>query len=87
MGWWHHGFGIGGWEMLMVSILGMLLFWGGLLALLYFVVRAATGGGRAASGPAPGRHEPYDILARRFAEGEIDGEQFREMKRLLDEEQ
>ncbi|MDX1600506.1 MAG: SHOCT domain-containing protein [Anaerolineales bacterium] len=85
MGGWHHGFGFGGWEGLLVGGLFMLIFWGGVFAVLYFVIRSAAGWSRSdASGGTAGR-DPHAILARRFAEGEIDAEQFKEMKRTLDQ--
>ncbi|MGA9533674.1 MAG: SHOCT domain-containing protein [Anaerolineales bacterium] len=84
MGWWHHGWilGLGGGEWWMVLVMGllMLLFWGGVLALLFWVVRAAAGQRGPHQGPGEGA---LDILARRYAMGEISAEEYQEMKAAL----
>lgn len=85
MGWGHHvwGFGgFGGWEMLF-GVLMMLLFWGGLFAVLFFVVRAAVGGRRERHEPETGR-KALGILAQRYAKGEISADEYREMKDVLE---
>ena len=79
MGWWHHGWGIGGWESMLLGGLMMLLFWGGLLVLLFFVVRAAVRGSNSRS-DLGARGDAVSILDRRYAKGEIDAETYRQMK-------
>ncbi len=83
MGWWHHGWGIGGWEGILVGGLMMLLFWGGLFALLFFAIRLATGNRQGGSKEAPG-DRALQILAERYAKGEIDSDTYREMKAELE---
>jgi putative membrane protein len=60
----------------------MLIFWGGLGALIVFLVRAF--GGRPSQGED--RHQRSDareILAERFARGEISEEEFEQRARVL----
>lgn len=86
MGWWHHGWGLGlgGWESLLVGGLMMLLFWGGLLLLGFFLVRAAVGAGRSGSlARSAGEDSALNTLRRRYAQGEMDAEEFEERKRTL----
>lgn len=83
MGWWHHGWGIGGWESILIGGVMMLLFWGGLFALVFFGIRAATGTGRRQE--AEPTDQALSILAERFAKGEITSEEYQEMRRVLQE--
>lgn len=83
MGWWHHGLGFGGWESILIGGLMMLLFWGGLIALMFFVIRAAVGGRNGASGKASSENEALSILDRRYAQGEIDADTYHQMKNEL----
>ena len=79
MGWWHHGWGLGGWESILIGGLLMLLFWGGLFTTLFFVIRAATGqSGSSAKGST--EDEALRILDKRYAQGEIDAEEYRQIK-------
>ncbi len=84
MGWWHHGwdFGMGGWGSFLIGGLVMIVFWGGLIALVFFAVRSATGGAGRRSDSAP-TDEALRTLGERYAKGEIDAEQYREMKKTL----
>jgi uncharacterized membrane protein len=86
MGWWHHGwlFGIGAGEWWMVLVMGlvMVLFWGSLIALLLVAVWAAIGGGQQARRPLGGG-QALDVLARRYAEGEISADEYKQMKEDL----
>jgi putative membrane protein len=54
----------------------MLLFWGGVIALVFFGVRAFTGP-RHSGDPA------IETLRRRLAAGEINQEEFDKTKRIL----
>lgn len=74
------GDGWGGWVW---GGLMMLVFWGGLIALVVFLVR-----GTGARGPqADERRRPpeaRDILEERFARGEISEEEFEKRRRVLE---
>lgn len=83
LGWWHHGFGVGGWETILIGLLTTLLFWGGLFAFLFIAMRAATGTWRAGKDREHNPSDAREILARRFATGEISADEYREMKRTL----
>jgi putative membrane protein len=63
------GLGWGGW---IVGGLMMLLFWGGLIALAVFTVRAFTNSKQDNSAQKPPDESALDILKRRYARGEID---------------
>jgi putative membrane protein len=73
MWWWPGGAG-SGWAWVLMTI-GMLLFWGVLIAGGIALVRALN---RLTSGsePAP-RPTPEQVLADRFARGEIDEDEYR----------
>ncbi|HEX6207396.1 MAG TPA: SHOCT domain-containing protein [Actinomycetota bacterium] len=74
------GDGWGGW---IWGALMMLLFWGGLIALAVFLVRGS--GSRPSQGEQRRREpEARDILAERFARGEISEDEFEERRRVLD---
>lgn len=74
---WHHGWG---WGHMIFGSLMMILFWGGIILAVVFVIRSIKGGGRDSQ---PTEKSPLDILNERFARGEIDKEEFEEKKRLL----
>ena len=73
---WYWGSG-GGWGMWIFGILMMLLFWGGLAAIVVFLVRSLGGS----------RHAPPDsameTLRRRLAAGEITPEEFERLRKVL----
>jgi len=78
MAWyWHaHDGGPGLW----LWITWMVLFWGGLLAAgVYFIRRRPT---RASAGPSA-----EEVLAERYARGEIDAEEYRQRRVVLEEHQ
>ncbi|MFL6115673.1 MAG: SHOCT domain-containing protein [Catenulispora sp.] len=67
-----------GWGWFGMSI-GMIVFWGLLIVLAMLVYRAFTdnaSGGRGDAGPA--RTDPRQILAERYARGEIDSDEYRD---------
>jgi len=70
---WCNGGTMGFWAWTM-----MIVFWGGVVALIVWAVRSsgAGRGGWAASA--------VEILERRFAAGEIDREEYEERRRLLE---
>ena len=65
------GFGWGGW---LLGGLMMLLFWGGLIATIFFAVRAFSGSSRQQS-PA-NSSAALAILKKRYAQGEISREEY-----------
>jgi len=71
---WHEG----GW-----GIFWMILSWGVIVAVFWMMLRAF----------APDRdqdeplHDPKEVLAERFAKGEINAEEYRERLHVLDETQ
>lgn len=77
--WNHMGWGIGGW---IVMGLGMVIFWGLVVAGLVWLVRTAAG----SKDRTPIREAPTDalsILERRLAEGSISVDEYRERHRVL----
>ena len=84
---WMHGFGFG-WGGMIFGGLLTLLFWGVIIALIFFVVRALSrsGSGQAAPpagspGQAPDR--ALEILRERYARGEISKDEFNSMRQDL----
>ena len=73
------GFGFGGGGM----GIGMLLFWGLIIAAIIVLVRgfSATSGG---SEPRVRENTSLDILAERYARGEIDKSEFEKKRRDLE---
>jgi putative membrane protein len=63
-----------GWSWLLMAAM-MVLFWGGVAALIVFVVRAI-------SGPR-GSDQAMDVLRRRLASGEITQDEFEKTRRVL----
>ena len=79
--WSMHGGDVGfGWWLVMT--IGMLLFWGGVLTLVVFLLR---GDARATPSEGPSTAEPtaHQVLDRRLAEGSIDVEEYERRRRLL----
>ena len=78
--WWGHGFG---WGWMIFGSLIMLLFWGGLIALIVLAIRAFTNPssqGRAQGGASsPSRNDALNILKERYARGEITKAEYEEM--------
>ncbi len=71
---WPYGYGFMGWWM----ILPMVVFWGGLIALIVWGARRLTGGcGHDHS------HNALDVAKERYARGEITREQFEQLKKDL----
>jgi putative membrane protein len=86
MWWWGHQNMSWGWMIL--SGLVMFAFWGGLIVLVLFAVRAFFGSGSTRSsgdyeaGP-PRQNRALDILKERYASGEISKAEYEEMREVL----
>ncbi|MCB0931791.1 MAG: SHOCT domain-containing protein [Mycobacterium sp.] len=80
-GWmWGHGWGWGGW----LAMFGMVLFWAVLITAVVLAIRYLSAADRAPGRtlPPPG-HTPEDLLAQRFARGEIDEDEYRQRMAVL----
>ncbi|RDI68288.1 SHOCT domain-containing protein [Nocardia pseudobrasiliensis] len=77
-----YGTGMSGWAYGMMAV-GMIVFWalviGGIVVLVRYVSRAA---GMSVSGPA--RPSPQQVLAGRYARGEIDDDEYVRRMKVLD---
>lgn len=81
---WGYGWDMGwGWGHMLSGGLMMILFWGGIILVIVFAVRALGGGSSQGTPPTASRNKALDILQERFARGEIDKAEFDERKRLL----
>jgi putative membrane protein len=84
-GWmWHQGgWGFGGWVLM---TLAMIVFWAVVITAVVLVIRQLAGGGshRNLSGAGAAR-TAEDVLAERYARGEIDDDEFRKRVALLRE--
>ncbi|HEX6543258.1 MAG TPA: SHOCT domain-containing protein [Ktedonobacterales bacterium] len=80
-GWGGDWFGYGGygwpWPGI-IWVIGFLLFWGALLALLIWAVRSSTGSHRP-------HDTPKDVLRRRLAAGEISEEEYERLRKILED--
>ena len=64
-------------------LLMMLLFWGGIVALVVFVVRSTN---QRENDRAPAkRSDARSILEERFAKGEISEDEFKKRRRVLED--
>lgn len=70
------GWGSGGWVSWLAMGISMLIFWGGLVALVMWVVRGSE------RSPDPKR-DPLSILEERFARGEIDTAELESRRAVL----
>lgn len=77
------GNGMGGWAMVFMS-LGNLLFWGLLITGVVLLVRR-PGPRTAVPGATAVALTPRQVLADRFARGEIDQDEYTSRLRVLDE--
>jgi putative membrane protein len=71
-----------GWGTMMFGGLGMLAFWGLLIGLVLWGVRAFAGG-RGNDNSGASRPTPLEILQARYARGEISREEYETMRRDL----
>ena len=79
-GYWHYDWG---WGHMIFGSLMMILFWGGIVAVVVLLIRSTRGGSTGGAGTPSLGKSPLDILNKRFARGEIDKEEFEERKKLL----
>lgn len=83
MMWYDGDWGWGGWALMTV---GMVLFWVVVITAVVLAVRYLAGPrGTAASPPGPTPTRAEDVLAERFARGEIDEDEYRQRIALLRE--
>jgi len=81
-GWmWHGGMGWGGW--ILITLM-MVVFWAAVMTAIVLAVRHLSGGHRAQAGGSSSR-SAEDVLAERYARGEIDDDEFRRRLTLLRE--
>lgn len=73
---WYFNEGMG-WWMILGGIM-MVVFWGGLIALIVWGVKKMT----ERSGPSSKR-DPLDIAKERYAKGEISAEEYQRLKKDL----
>lgn len=66
-----------GWWMVFGSI-WMVVFWGGLIALIIWGVKKLT-----ERGGSPSKRDPLDIAKERYARGEISEEEYQRLKKDL----
>lgn len=81
---WYDGWGVGSWLGMSLMMMLMVVFWGALIVLVVWAVRSATPQQEGPVGPRVGPTERADeVLAERFARGEIDEEEFIRRRELL----
>ena len=73
MMWWPWDTAMGWW-----MVAWMVVFWGGLIALIVWEIKKLTERG----GSTP-KHDPLDIAKERYAKGEISREEFEQIKNDL----
>jgi putative membrane protein len=84
---WMHGFGFG-WGGMIFGGLLTLLFWGVIIVLIVFAVRALSRSGSSqatppAGSPGQARDQALEILRERYARGEISKDEFNSMRQDL----
>ena len=82
---WHHGggWGWGGWIMMTIV---MVLFWAAVITAIVLAVRYLAGGNHHQNQAGAGSARvAEDMLAERYARGEIDDDEFRKRLTLLRE--
>jgi putative membrane protein len=90
-GWmWNDGYGWGwGWGGWILMALVMIVFWALVITAIVLAVRYFAGGGtthgRAGGGPTPTGGRAEDLLAERYARGEIDDDEYRRRLTLIRE--
>lgn len=77
-----YGWGDGGWGVLWM-VVTMLVFWGGLAALVILLSRSWNDDRRRGDGERRQDRSAIDLLQERFARGEIDDEEYRARVKVL----
>ena len=76
----------GGWGGWIMMALVMVLFWGGLITAIVLAIRGLSGGASQQNRSGPWVSPPAeDLLAARFARGEIDEDEYRRRMTALRE--
>lgn len=88
-GWmWNHGYGGWGWGGWILTAMVMVVFFALVITAIAAAVRYLSGPGHSGvRHTAPPGRRPEDLLADRFARGEIDDEDYRRRVALLREHQ
>ena len=73
---WHYADGMGWW--MVFGGVWMVIFWGGVIALIVWGIKKITERGSSAQ-----KGNPLDIARERYAKGEISSEEFEQMKEEL----
>ena len=76
-----------GWGHVVFGSIMMLLIWAVIIGGIIWVVRTISGSRRAPLQPAaaaPAKNPALEILDRRFAKGEIDEDEYRRRRAILD---
>jgi putative membrane protein len=83
MMWWDDGGGSA--AMWIMMSIGMVVVWGGLIALVAWLVHISRSGGVTSppAPPAPRAMDADEVLAERFARGEIEEEEFTHRRAVL----
>jgi len=82
MMWWGHGFS---WEWMFAGGLMMILFWGGLIALVFVAVRALSRTGSQQPVTNTGwSNTAVNILEERYARGESSNAEYKKMRTVLE---
>ncbi len=80
MMWWPHGAEMGwGW---IFGGLWMVIFWGGLIALVVWAIKKLTERGGSGS-TAIEQHDPLNMAEERYVKGDISREEFQQIKKDL----
>jgi putative membrane protein len=77
--WWFGDGTLNGWGYALMTV-SMVLFWGLVIYGVVWLVRSAGRDDRADAGPSP-----EDLLAERFARGEIDEPEYRQRLGVLEQ--
>ena len=81
---WDDGWGVGDWLAMGLMMAMMVAFWGVLIALVVGLVRGADTRHHAPGGfPGDSSERADEVLAERFARGEIDEDEFTRRRDLL----
>jgi len=77
-----YGSGMSGWGYALMTV-SMVLFWGAVIVGIVALVRHFGRGGQQTPAPPSTPASPEQLLAERFARGEIDDEEYRQRLAVL----